>query len=197
MANKGKQLRFELERKILLLLRQARARGVGVFLRGHPALDKVARELVTLHPNLFAGLSETFAGDRLYLLLEQHRKRENWSRKQSGANEQSNTSNTGLCIQQIKANWNGGRRLATASSTPHVRRRKRSSSSRSPSSCAVRRRAVSWSNCSWTRRWLILNHETVKQTPPNRQRNAKQFSSTASNGTPPAVLKPSRVKIPF
>ena len=189
MATKGKQLRFnqEREREILLLLRQARAKGVGVFLRGHSALDDwVARELVTVHPDLFAGLSKKSAGD---LIIEQHRKRENWSRKQSGTNEQSNTSNTGLFIQLIKANWNGAERLAAASSTPHVRRRRRSSSSsRSLSSCAVRRWAVSWSICSWTRRWLVLNHKTVKQTRQTDQRNAKQFSSTASDATPPAVL---------
>ena len=82
MATKGKQLRFDLERD-LLLLRQARAKGVGVFQRGHPALDKVAQELVTLHPDLFAGLSKKSARDRLNLLFELHRKRENWSRKQS------------------------------------------------------------------------------------------------------------------
>ena len=72
MATKGKQLRFNLkrEREILLLLRQARAKGVGVFLRGHPALDEVARELVTVHPDLFAGLSKKSAGD---LLIKQHR----------------------------------------------------------------------------------------------------------------------------
>ena len=43
-------------------------------------------------------------------------RRENWSREQSGTEEQSNT---GLFIQLIKANptnWGGGRRLATASS---------------------------------------------------------------------------------
>ena len=65
MATKGKQLRFNLarerSREILLLLRQARAKGVGVFLRGHPAPDEVARELVTVHSDLFAGLSKKSA----------------------------------------------------------------------------------------------------------------------------------------
>ena len=88
MATKGKQLRFDLERD-LLLLRQGKAKGVGVFIRGHPALDEVAQ--MALHPHLFAGLSEKSAGDRLNLLLEQHRKRENWSRKQSGTDEQRRT----------------------------------------------------------------------------------------------------------
>ena len=106
MATKGKRLRFERE---MLLLCQARAQGVGVFLRGHPAPDEVARELVTLHSGLFAGLSRKSAGDRLNLLLEQHRKSEKWSTKQSGTNEQSDTPNTGLFIQLIKANWNRGR----------------------------------------------------------------------------------------
>ena len=87
MAAKGKQLRFDLERD-LLLLRQAKAKGVGVFQRGHPALDKVAQELVTLHPDLFAGLSKKSARDRLNLLFEQPRKRENWNGKQSGTDEQ-------------------------------------------------------------------------------------------------------------
>ena len=43
MATEGKQLHFDLEREreILLLLRQARAKGVGIFRRGHPALDEV------------------------------------------------------------------------------------------------------------------------------------------------------------
>ena len=101
LVTEGKQLRFDLWREILLLLRQVRTKGVGVFLRGHPALDEVARELATVHPDLFASLSKKSAGDRL---LEQHRKRENWSRKQSGTNEQSYTSNTGLFLQLIKAN---------------------------------------------------------------------------------------------
>ena len=35
---------------------------------------------------------------------------------------------------------------------------------------------------------IVLNHETVKQTRQTDQRNAKQFSSTASDATPPAVL---------
>ena len=86
--------------EILLLLRQVRAKGVRVILCGHPALDEVAQELVTVHPDLFAGLFKKSAGDRL---LEQHRKRQNWSRKQSGTSEQANTSNTGLFIQLIKA----------------------------------------------------------------------------------------------
>ena len=65
------------------------------------SLDEVARELMTMHPDLFAGLSKKSAGG---LLIEQHRKRENWSRKQPGTNKLSNTSNTGLFIQLIKAN---------------------------------------------------------------------------------------------
>ena len=65
MASKGKQLRFDLERD-LFLLRQARANGFRVFQRGHPALDEVAEKLVTMHPDLFAGLSKKSAGDRLY-----------------------------------------------------------------------------------------------------------------------------------
>ena len=43
---------------------------------------------MTLHPDLFAGLSKKSTRDRLNLLLEQHRKRENWSRMQSGTDEQ-------------------------------------------------------------------------------------------------------------
>ena len=84
MTTKGKQLRFDLERErerererekerererererscFSASLARARAKGVGVFLRGHPALDEVARELVTVHPDLFASLRsprETF-----------------------------------------------------------------------------------------------------------------------------------------
>ena len=74
---------------------------VFLLLRGHPSRDEVSPQLVTLHPDLFAGLTKKSAGGRLYILLEQHRKRETWSRKQSGTNEESNT---GLYIQLIKAN---------------------------------------------------------------------------------------------
>ena len=119
MATKGKQLLFNLrererererERSYFSCGRRGRCWS---FLRGNPALDEVARELVTVHPDLFGGLSKKSAG---CLLIEQHRKRENWSRKQSGTNEQSNTSNTGLFIQLIKANWNGGRETSCSAS---------------------------------------------------------------------------------
>ena len=53
----------------------------------------------------------------------------------------------------LPTNCSGGRRLAAASSSTHARRRRSSSSSRSPSSWAIRSRAVSWSSCSLTRRW--------------------------------------------
>ena len=100
----------------------------------------------------------------------------------------------GLFIQLIKAKlspnklmW-GQKISCSVHSAPHVRWRRSSSSSRSPSSCTIRSRAVSWSNCSWKRRWLILNQETVKQTCQTDKWNAKQFSSTASNATSPTVL---------
>ena len=72
MATKGKKLWFDLEREreILLLLQQARAKDVGVFLRGHHSLDEVARESVTLHPDLFADLSKKSAGDRITIGLK-------------------------------------------------------------------------------------------------------------------------------
>ena len=163
------------------------AKGVGVFLRGHPALDEVAWELVTVHPDLFAGLSKKSAGD---LLIEQHRKRENWSRKQSGTNEQSNTSNTGLCIQLIKATLNGGGETSCSVFHSACEKKKKFFLVQISVHVFVRGQwwAVSWSICSWTRRWLVLNHETVKETRQTDERNAKQFSLTASDATPPAVL---------
>ena len=45
----------------------------GAFHHGHPALDEVAQELVTLHSKLFAGLSKKSARDRHKMVLEQHR----------------------------------------------------------------------------------------------------------------------------
>ena len=68
VTNKRKQPRRNSERD-LLLLRPMRTKGGRVFQHRYLALDEVAHELVTLHPELFACLSKKSARDRLNLLL--------------------------------------------------------------------------------------------------------------------------------
>ena len=67
-TNKGKQFRLDSERD-LLLLRQVRVKGGRVFQRWHPALNEVARELVTLQPEIFTSLCKKSGSDRVNLLL--------------------------------------------------------------------------------------------------------------------------------
>ena len=124
MATKGKQLRFNLERErereILLLLRQARAKGVGVFLRGHPALDEVARELVTVtlasSPASLRSPRETFLSNST-------------EREKTGAGSNLGQTSSRTCRTQASSSswWRqtemGAESLAAASSTPHVKRR--------------------------------------------------------------------------
>ena len=189
MATKGKQLRFnrerererERERSCFSCGRRGR-RVLEFFYVGTLPWTKLPGSwwpcTLTSSPASLRSPQETFLSNST-------------EREKTGAG--SNLGQTSSRTQASSSSWSrqtemGAERLAAASSTPHVRRRRNSSSSRSLSSCAVRRCAVSWSICSWTRRWLVLNHETVKQTRQTDQRNAKQFSSTASDATPPAVL---------
>ena len=153
MATTGKQLRFNLEREreILLLLRQARAKCVGVFLRGRPALDEVSRELVTVHSDLFVGLSKKSAWDLLNRTAQKERKLEQEA-IDLGQTSSRTRRTQASSFQLIKANWNGNRE--TSCSVFHSACEKKkigdrsSSSSRSLSSCAVRRWAVIWADPS-------------------------------------------------
>ena len=106
--NKGKRLRFNLGRDLLLL--QGRSKNGGVFHRRHPAVGEVAQGLVTLHSELFPGLSKKSARNRLKLVLEQHRKRR--SRKQSPTDEQ-NTEKTRLSDPTTPGQGDGSSRTTT------------------------------------------------------------------------------------
>ena len=77
-SRKGKQLRVDLS-KDLALLRQARHHGVSVFLRGSPVLEEVANELEQYNGEQFAGVTKKAVRDSLNLLLDQHRRKEDWA----------------------------------------------------------------------------------------------------------------------
>ena len=192
MATKGKQLRFNLERERERSCFSCGRRGrssegsvLEFFYVGTLPWTKLPVSwwpcTLTSSPASLRSPQETFLSNST-------------EREKTGAGSNlGQTSSRTRRTQASSSSWSRqteirAERLAAASSTPHVRRRRSSSSSRSLSSCAVRRWTVSWSICSWTRPWLVLSQETVKHTRQTDERNAKQFSSTASDATPPAVL---------
>ena len=175
MATKGKQLRFNLERERERSCFSCCRRGRRVlefsFVGTLPWTKLPGSSwpcTLTSSPASLRSPRETFLSN-------------NTEREKTGAwSNLGQTSRWTRRTQASSSSWSrqtemGAERLAATSSTPHVRRRRRSSSSsRSLSSCAVRRWAVSWSICSWTRRWLVLNHETVEQLaePTNEMQNS-------------------------
>ena len=76
-SNKRRSIRFDLNMD-LILLRQVLAQE-NPFVRGSPAMDVVAKELDSLKPDLFQGITKKTVRDRVLLLLEQHRKEEDFS----------------------------------------------------------------------------------------------------------------------
>ena len=82
-----KKLRFNLAMD-LVLLRQVRGHGDAVFARGSPVFENVAQELSQFDKDNFFGITKKAVRDRVFLLLGQHRRNEEWNKKQSGTKEE-------------------------------------------------------------------------------------------------------------